>query len=268
MDTSENQFFRTIEYEDELNEEFSGIRRETICIDEKYRYLSKNPFVKILEFFVYRVVMTPIAFLWCKLKFRYRVVNKKVFKKVKKTGYFVFGNHTLMAGDAFFPSLISFPRKTKVVVNADNLSLPYPVRRWVELSGAIPIPTKLSGMRNFLNALEKQTLLGRAVQIYPEAHIWPYFTGIRPFTADAFLYPIRFDVPAFASTITFQKTGKRKTPRITVFVDGPFYPDASLPKREQADRLRNDVYEAMKKRSESSTYAAIRYVKKERSTEG
>ena len=150
-------------YTNERTEDFSGIVRTPIRIDGSYRYLRKNPIWKLAEFLVYRVIMTPVAFLWCRIKYHARIIGREKLKACGKFGYFLYGNHTLMDGDAFLPSLCAFPKKTKVVVNADNLSVPI-TKAWIELSGAVPVPNELSGTRPFLNALEKHTLLGQRVR--------------------------------------------------------------------------------------------------------
>ncbi len=249
-------------YQDETNEDFSGIVRPPFEIGASYPYRRKNPFWKLASFFVYRICMTPFAFLYSKIKFGYRIVNRKALREAGKSGCFLYGNHTLLAGDAFLPSLVSFPRKTSVVVNADNLAVPL-TRGWIQMSGAIPVPTLQSGMRRFLDALEKEMLLGHNVQIYPEAHVWPYYTGIRRFSSGSFRYPIRFDVPVYCTTTTFQKKRFGKTPRVTVYVDGPFYADPSLPDRKKAEQLCDRVYQTMCERAKNSTYTPIRYVKRE-----
>lgn len=251
---------KVVEYSDST-EEFSGITRKTIVVDERYRYLRKNPLWHLLAFFCYRVIMTPFAYLYCKLKFRYRVVGREALKKADKKGYFVYSNHTLMAGDAFFPSLVSFPKKVRVIVNADNVSVG--ATRWfIECCGALPLPTGLSGMRHFLEAVEHHAKKGCAIQVYPEAHIWPYYTGIRPFPTGGFVYPARLHLPVYVSTVTYQKRASRKTPAVTLYLDGPFFAPEGLPERKQAEDLRDRVFETMKQRAENSTYEAIRYVKK------
>ena len=249
-----------IRYRDAVNDEFSGVTREPFPIDGSYRYLHKNPLWKLAEFLVYRVVMTPFAYLYCRFRFHTRIVNRQALKQIGKQGCFIYGNHTLMAGDAFHPSLVAVPRKTRVVVNSANLALPLPARKWVELSGAVPLPTAYSASRSFLNALEKSVLLGHAIQIYPEAHIWPYYTGIRPFGPASFRYPVRFGAPVFCTTTTYQPPRHGRTPRVTLYVDGPFYPDPSLSDRENERRLRDVVYRTMCKRAGSSSYAAVRYL--------
>ncbi len=261
-----NREVPTVYYTSETDDEFSGITRKPFRVGGKYRYLHKNPIWRFCSFLVYRIIMTPFAFLWCKIKFRYKAVNRKAYRKVGKNGCFTYANHTLMAGDAFFPSMMTFPKRTDVVVSPDNLAVP--ATRWfIELSGAIPVPNEFSGTRGFLNALEKKTLIGRNVHIYPEAHVWPYYTGIRPFSSASFRYPVRFDVPVFASTTTFQQAGRRKTPRVTVFVDGPFYPDRNLPPKAREQDLRDRVYNAMRSHAAENTAEPIRYLKRESAEE-
>ncbi len=261
--TGEKEFSKkVIYYDNEQTDDFAGVSRKTIKVDASFPYLHKNPFWNIGAFIVYRLIMTPFAFLYTKIKFGLRIVNRKAIKETKGQGTFLYSNHTLMAGDAFIPNMVSFPRRTYVVVNADNLSAKG-TKNWVQMSGAIPLPTEMSGMRAFLNAIEKRTLQEHCVQIYPEAHIWPYYNGIRDFGPSAFRYPVRYECPVFCTTTTFQKKKHGKTPRVTVYVDGPFYPDKSLHPREQEKQLRDRVYETMCMRAENSTYSPIEYVRRE-----
>lgn len=69
--------------------------------------------------------------------------------------------------------------------------------------------------------------------IYPEAHIWPFYTGIRPFPDTSFRYPVQQKLPVFCLTNTYQRRGKSHIPQIVTYLDGPFYPDAELPAKLQ-----------------------------------
>ena len=60
------------------------------------------------------------------------------------------------------------------------------------------------------NAIDQIVADKKTILIYPEAHIWPYYTKIRPFPSTSFRYPIKFNVPSFSITTTYQKVGKRK----------------------------------------------------------
>ena len=83
--------------------------------------------------------------------------------------------------------------------------------------------------------------------IYPEAHIWPYYNGIRPFPDTAFAYPVREQVPAVGVVVVYRqrKLLRFLPPCITVVVGEPVYPDASLPPRSARRALHQEVYTFM-----------------------
>ena len=246
-------------YEDELNDDFAGFKRETITIDENYKYL-KNPIWLFFSLILYRFIMTPFVYIYMKLVHGFKIVNRKCVKLHKKEGYFMYANHTLVPADGFIPSLVTFPKRTMVIVNADNISLKG-TKTFIEMVGAVPIPNKLNGMRNFKNIISYYVnKKKRCVMIYPEAHIWPYCTKIRNFKSTSFAYPIKENVPVYSFTVTYHK-GKIRT-KIKAYVDGPFYPDTSISPKEAQEKLRNQVYETMVERSKNNTYEKVRYVKK------
>lgn len=253
----------TVYYDDERNDEFSGIRRDTVTVDETYPYLRKNPLWRAAAWVVYRGVMKPFAFLWCKLKFGLRIQNKKVLRPYRKTGYFVYANHTLMAGDAFIPNLLDYSKKTYVVVHPDNISAPV-AAGLVKLCGGIPTPTTLRGHRPFADAIAHRIAEGASVCIYPEAHIWPYCARIRDFADTSFAYPVRLGAPVFSATVTYQKRRIGRTPRVTVWIDGPYLPDPANGTRVARADLRDRVFRTMRARAtQYSTYERIRYRKRE-----
>ena len=256
---------KVIYYRDELNDEFAGVTRETIKIDGDYQYIKKNSIWNLTSFFVHRVIMIPVAWLYTKIKFRHRIKNKKVLKECKDGGFFMYGNHTLMGGDAFIPNVVALPKRVYTVVHPDNLSKKG-IKTFLEMNGALPLPATASAMKNFIEAIEKRVIEGNVIQIYPEAHIWPYYTKIRPFKSTSFRYPVKFDEPVYCFTNTFHKKWLSKKPKVITYVDGPFYPDPLLSPKEQEKKLRDEVYEAMCKRAELNTYEYIKYVKQEENT--
>jgi len=252
---------KTFYYSDECDEVLN-IKRKTIAIDENYVYIKKNIFWKIGQFFVYQIIIRPFAYFYLKIKFHHKVVNKKILKKYKNTGYFMYGNHTLLAGDAFIPNIVNFPKNTKVIVHPDNISIS--ATRWlIEMCGAIPIPSTLSASRNFINAIDYSLKKNNAIQVYPESHIWPYYTSIRTFPTTSFKYPIKFNTPLFVSTNTFKKRKFSKTPKVITYIDGPIFPDKNLNPKEQEEDLCNRVYLVMKERSKLSNYNFYTYIKEE-----
>ena len=69
-----------IYYSDELNDEFSQAEITPVTIDENYRYDRTGGFSGIVRFILYRIVATPLAFLYTKLVLHHRTENKKLLK--------------------------------------------------------------------------------------------------------------------------------------------------------------------------------------------
>ena len=250
-------------YSDEKNDEFSGVTRKTVTVDQNYVYRPKNFFWNLIAFILYRIIMTPIAWFYVKLKFHFKVVNRRVLKHAcdangKKQSFYLFANHTQIPGDGYMPSMITFPTECAVVVNADNISLPG-TQTFMKMIGAVPLPNKIAGMRGFMEYLTRLAGQKKCIVIYPEAHIWPYYTKIRPFSSDSFRFPITYGLKTFCFTVTYQKRRFSDKPNITAYVDGPFEADSSLPKKEAIEQLRNTVYNTMVERSKNSTYEYIHY---------
>jgi len=251
---------KVIYYKDELNDEFSGVTRNTIRIDKNYKYIRKSILYKISAFIVYRVLVMPFAFFYMKVKFHMKVKNKKVLKSAKSDSYFMYGNHTQIPGDGFIPNIVNYPKHNAVVVNADNVSLPG-TQVLMMMLGATPIPNDFSGMKKFMECISYNVKQKKGVIIYPEAHIWPYYTGIRNFKSDSFKFPIMYNKKTFAFTVTYQKRKWKDKPNITVFVDGPFVAPKDFSKKEKEVYLRNVVYDTMVERSKESNYSFYEYIK-------
>ncbi len=251
-----------IYYRDELNDEFSTAVITPKRIDEDYQYVYKGPWKKFTRFFWYRIVATPIAFLYLKLYFGHRIVNKKVIKQAKETGWFLYGNHTHFLADALIPTMISTPKDMYVIVHPNNVSMPF-LGRITPSLGALPLPDDAKAAKSFVQAVETRIKEKHAITIYPEAHIWPYYTKIRPFKNTSFRYPIQLQVPVFCFTNTYQMRRWRKTPRLVTYVDGPFYPKETLKGNAQREELRNRVYETMVARSQNNSVEMIKYIRAE-----
>ena len=256
---------KKIYYTNENMDDFSPVTVDARKIDKSYVFPHKKsaPW-RVLSSFLYRVVATPIAFLYCKIKVGDKYIGRKKLKTVKG-GCFFYMNHTMLTGDAFTPNVIAFPRRGYIIVHPDNVSLPV-VGRITPLLGAIPLPGDLASSRNFAVEVEAAVERGGAVIIYPEAHIWPYFTGIRNFPSSSFSYPVRLGAPVFALTRTFSR-GLFGRVKSTVYIDGPFYPDKSLSAPAAREALCDEVKAAMRERARLSSYEPIEYIKEEKSAE-
>ena len=254
---------KVIYYEDELNDEFSSAVIKAKKIDDDFVYDRRGPFRAVTRFFWYRVVATPLAFLYVKLKLRGRAVGREKLKAYRRTGFFMYGNHTQAIGDPLTPNVICFPKRVSFIVHPNNVSMPL-LGRITPTLGAIPIPDTLGAYRNFMKCIEHRIESHHAVVIYPEAHIWPYYTKIRPFPDTSFTYPAKSGTPVFCFVNTYQKQGRRGRARMVTYIEGPFEPDISLPVKKRVSDLRNRVYDAMCAMAKNSDVEVIKYVKKER----
>ncbi len=257
---------KVIYYENELTDEFSTAQIVPKKIDGSYCYCYDSAFKKFTRFFWYRVVATPIAYAYTKLAFHHRVVGREKLSACK-TGYFLYGNHTQDIADAFVPTMLSFPRDVYVIVHPNNVSMPV-LGKITPSLGALPLPDDLDASRNFMKAVERRVGENNAVVIYPEAHIWPYYTKIRPFPDKSFHYPIRYGVPVFCFTNTYQKRRGSAKPQMVTYIDGPFYPREDLNLRQQKKDLRDRVYACMCQRAKNSNVEVIQYKKKEEENHG
>lgn len=251
---------QTIYFSDELNEDFSASVEDNKPVSEKFVYYSNNPFWQIKHFFWNKIVAWPVSIIHAKTKFKWKIVNKKAFKKVKHTGYFIYGNHTQQFFDASMPKMIAY-HEAYVMVNHTNLNIKG--LGWlVKRLGALPVPTNVHETKKFVTAVDEIIKKRKSILIYPEAHIWPYYTKIRPFVSTSFRYPVKYDVPAFCFTNTYHKRKNGKVQIIT-YIDGPFYPNNEMPSKERIQDLRDRVYNTMVERSKLSDYEFIKYIRKE-----
>ncbi len=252
---------KVIYYEDELNDEFSEVKIVPKKIDENYKYIHKNVIWNACAFLLQNVISLPIKYLYAKIKFKIKYIGKEKLRKYKNEGYFIYGNHTQSFADTFLISNIVFPKINYLIVNPENVSMKF-LGNVVQMLGAIPIPSNKEGMKNFLYTIEKRIEKGNSITIFPEAHIWPYYTKIRPFKSVSFKYPVKLEKPAFCMTNTYQSYGKDgKKVKIVAYIDGPFFPDEGLNAKEKQENLRNKIYNSMVERSKNSNIEVIKYVK-------
>ena len=257
---------KVIYYRDELNDEFAGDNIVTKQIDGNYRYLRKGIVGRLLHVFFYRLIATPLAFLYMKLHFHHKMVNKKALRQVRHKAFYLYGNHTHFMADALIPTMVSFPRKISVIVHPNNVSMPV-LGKITPYLGALPLPDERKAYKNFMDAMKELMQEEQAIMIYPEAHIWPFYTDIRPFKDTSFHYPVQYKVPVFSLTNTYQKRRFSKNPQIVTYIDGPFYADSDKTAKEQKQELRNQVYQCMKERAKRNNMEIIKYIKIEEKRE-
>jgi len=225
-------------------------------LKKNFRWVHINPIWHLLSFIIYLLLLI-VAFIY-KLVRRISYKNRRVLKGT----YFIYGNHTSQFGDILNPFLICFPRRPYIICSPANLGIPI-IGKILPLAGAIPIPDDIHDMLKFKKYIKYKIMKGCPIVIYPEAHIWPWYTGIREFTNVSFHYPSELNKRVYSMTTTYKKSKIFKKPNIDVYIDGPFIKNEEYNKKDNAEKFRLEVSNKMKVRSKLSNYSYITYKKKD-----
>lgn len=257
----------TFYYTDELNDDFEkvdGLKR--INLPKDYKYIHKNIFFKIYAFLLFWCIAKPILHLIVFFA-GIKVKGKKNTRLVKKRSGcgFIYMNHTSFWDMIITQvSVVGF-RRTNIIGYTDSLTLPRFIRFLVIGLGFLPLPSSIDDYRKFEEALKYYASKKRFTTIFPEAHVWPYYTGIRPFIATSFKYPAKLNLPAIPVTTCYSKRRFSDKPKITIYIGEPIFPKKELSINENKDYLRNECYKTMCETAKKySTYAYYNYVKVEK----
>lgn len=255
---------KIVYYQDELNDDFANNEIKTKQVENNYKYIHKCGWFRFNAFLLRYLFAIPLLWLADTFIFKVKIKNKKVLKSCKKQGYYLYSNHVLPYDPIILPVKTNASKTALIVAGADLFSINKFVSWLVKHFYAIPVPNANKEMiEEYENCLSYHINKKHRVLIYPEAHIWPYYKKIRNYKSSSFKYPAKDNAPIFTATTTFKKIKNNKKPKPIIYIDGPFYPDESLPFKERVEDLRNQAYEAMKYRSENSdNYSYIEYVKK------
>lgn len=239
-------------------------KKVRVGLPEGYEFIPKNPFVKLYSFLLFHGFKV-FARWYARFYLHMDIKGREKLKQAKGKGYVIYANHTNPFHDAFSPALVA-DRRIFTIISPVNLKLPG-IGKYLPYIGGLPLGGTPEEKRAFNEAVDKRIAQKKCLVIYPEAHVWPYYTGIRKFPAGdkSFKYAVRNDVPAYAMVTTYHKSKiKGQTrPDMTVYLDGPFYGKGATEDEKRADLMKK-VYDSMVKLSKNSSYEYFKYVKKSR----
>lgn len=249
---------KKIYYYDDFDSDVVKSKNQEYVLKENYKWIHKNIFYKSWSYILYAIFFI-FSFIYAKLILRVSIKNRKVLKG--KNSYYLYINHTQEMGDAFVPPIITRYKRPYYIVNKANLGLPF-LGKLLSSLGAIVIPDKIHDMLKFRKAL-KYYGKKHPIVVYPEAHVWPYYTKIRPFNASSFQLAVEDEMEVYCATTTYQKSYFFKRPKVIIYVDGPFVCNENLCKKEKVKKLKNLVHDKMTDRSKNSNIEYITYKKKD-----
>ena len=254
---------KTVYYEDPLNDDFAGNHIRSVDVGADFEFLPQGLVYNALGLALYYLIAIPLVWLVAKLYLGLRMENREVLRQVRGSAFYLYGNHTRDL-DAIVPALAAFPQRAYVIAHRDAVSIPG-IGTIAQMLGAIPVPSEIGGMTAFAEAVETRARQGACIGIYPEAHVWPFYTGVRPFKSSSFRYPARSGRPVVAMAATYRKRRGlffwAKRPGMTLTFSQPIYPNPSLSPRQCQEDLRRQVYTFLENQtSRPDNVAYIRYV--------
>ncbi len=248
-----------VQYYSSFSEDVVSSAEQSAAVPEGYEWIRPGLKARISAALTYGIVVF-LGWIWCRAVLGISYKNRKAINSAKD-GCFIYANHTQPFGDVVLPAFLSLKKRVYTIVSPANLGIPV-IGRILPALGALPIPRGLGQMKSFLSAVGERASGKNCIVIYPEAHVWPYYTGIRPFGDSSFRFAVDFDKPAFAMMVTYQKRRLGNRPKATIYLDGPFYPDKSLSPRQRRAELCSRVRSAMEQRSRLSSCEYIKYIRR------
>lgn len=249
---------REVRYFESFTDDFEQSANQNFELPKDYKWVRDDWGSRLLAVLIYALAVI-FSSVYCKFFLHMRIRGRKNVKGLKGD-FFIYGNHTQPIGDVFIPALCVLPKRIYTVVGTANYGIPV-IGKILPFLGALPIVDSLHGIKELNKAMEYRLEKYHPIVIYPEAHVWEYYTQVRPFPETSFKFPVKFGKPTFAMTVTYKKSRLFKRPIMEVFLDGPFYPNGNTAKEKTTD-LHNQVFSAMQQRSRNSNYSYIEYKKK------
>ena len=87
---------------------------------------------------------------------------------------------------------------------------------------------------------------------------------IRNFSYSSLRYPVIYNKPVYTFTTTYKFKKPKKKPKMEIYIDGPFYPNTTLPLKESQKELKTTIFNTLTNRSLNSNYEFVKYIKKEK----
>lgn len=253
-----------IYWHDELHDDFDQILSKRPPLEPGYKFIRSNRVANFFGNILYYGIALPILGAFSYLT-GMKVKGRKNLKAIKKTGAFIYSNHVSVPDVYKFASPVCGGKRVNILGYTDSLSVPV-LRSVVKQLGFLPLPlgqdpenkaALVDAMDYYVNKKHQIVL------IYPEAHIWPYYTQIRNFKVQTMKYPAIINAPVVPAVTTWRKVWWSKRPKQTVKIGTVIMPKTELSQEENIQYLYNETLSQMKELAESEKqYEYIKYIYK------
>ncbi|MGI6152790.1 MAG: lysophospholipid acyltransferase family protein [Christensenellaceae bacterium] len=169
--------------------------------NDNYRYVSKNPGLAFLYYFAVFVGM-PFVYLYYKVKYDFRVIDKKNVKALKKRSAVTVANHVHDV-DAMMLSYVFYPSFPYFIARRHNFEA-FVLGGLVRVLRGVPLPEDTRHLERFteqINDVLQRTR--RKVHMFPEGEIEAYAKELRPFKNGAFHFAVKNNAPVLPMVFVF-----------------------------------------------------------------
>ena len=259
---AEERVFYYVSEEDDPIKTDEQEKKEEVRLPEGYEFIPKNIFMRMYSAVLFRTFW--VFGQWYERRYwQVKFHGREKLKKARGKGYVIYANHTNPFHDVFGPA-VAADRRIFTIISPVNLKVPG-IGKFLPLIGGLPLGKTKAEKAAFHAAADKRLEQRNCLVVYPEAHVWPYYTGVRKFPAGdrSFTYAARNGLPVFTMTTTYHKRtkGERELPRMDVYIDGPFWPDSKKSEEENRAELAKKAYDSMVKYSKKNSYEYFQYRK-------
>ncbi len=260
---SERVFYYASEEDDPIQTKEQK-KKIAVGLPKNYQFIPKNPLKRLWGAVLYRIFKL-FGQYYERVYWQAKFHGREKLKAARGRGYVIYANHTNPFHDVFGPA-IAADRRIFTIISPVNLLVPG-IGKFLPLIGGLPLGKTKAEKAAFNEAVDKRLAQKNCLVVYPEAHVWPFATQIRPFPAGdrSFKYAARNNLPIFTMTTTYHRRKNKRRgdlPRMEIYLDGPFFPDPKKTEDENRAFLAKKAETSLRKMSKNSTYEYYKYIKK------
>lgn len=255
---------KVVIWDDEFHNEFVENNLDHPPVKENYVFHRENKFTSFFSNVVYFFLLKPVLSLYLYLSGT-RVIGRNNLKAVKDIGCYLYSNYVSF-NDTYKIQALVVQNKRVDVIGYSDISKKKIKGKLAANFGYIPLPLKedLVNTEKMVKSLDYRVMNKHDILIFPEAHMWPYYTHIRDFKWGSFAYPTRTMSPIVPIVTVFRSVWYSKKPKETIIIGKPIYPKMGFNAHQNKMFLYQECLNAMRKISDSYNQPEyIQYIKKD-----
>lgn len=222
-----------------------------IPVTEDYHYPGRRTLLERIKYRLQKIfIVWPFTYYINKVPFKTRVVGRENLKGL--TSAIVTCNH-IFKFDCLVLKYGNRGHQTYTVAAPFNNMKGF-LGEMMRAGDMLPLANSLHGISHFNRAVERALTEKRQfVVYYPEGSMWWHYKKPRPYKGGAFYTAVKYNVPVVPQFITFEDNDKKigeggfPEKHYTLHILPPIYPDITLSRKEDAERMRRLAFEGCRK---------------------